>query len=167
VLFSAKEETQYYKLKISAEPPLYGEVSKTYKKKPARWPTTTYQGNKYGTMADSQIYINPPPTHHHFHHHHHNHHTITTTTTTTTTTTSTTTTTPPHYHHHHHHNHTTTSTTTTMTTPPYPPHHHIHHNDHTTTTSTNTLPSFSTSTIARHHHLDLHLDLLLHQHCTP
>jgi len=141
VLFSTKEETQYYKLKISAEPPLYGEVSKTYKKKLARWPTTTYQGNKYGTMADSQIYINPPPT-----------------------------------HHHHHHDHTTTSTTTTMTTPPHPPqrpHHHIHHNDHTTTTSTNTLPSFSTSTstytstIARHHHLDLHLDLLLHQHCTP
>ena len=114
VLFSAKEETQYYKLKISAEPPLYGEVFKTYKKKPARWPTTTYQGNKYGTMADSQIYINPPPTH-----------------------------------------------------------HHLHHHDHTTTTSMNTLPSFSTSTstytstIACHHHLDLHLDLLLHQHCTP
>ena len=39
VLFSAKEETRYYKLKILAEPPLYGEVSKTYKKKLARWPT--------------------------------------------------------------------------------------------------------------------------------
>ena len=80
VLFSVKEETQYYKLKISAEPPLYGEVFKTCKKKPARWPTTTYQGNKYGTMADSQIYINPPPTHHHLHHHDHS----TTTTTMTT-----------------------------------------------------------------------------------
>jgi len=30
---SAKEEILYYKLKILAEPPLYGEVSKTCKKK--------------------------------------------------------------------------------------------------------------------------------------
>jgi hypothetical protein len=30
--FSTKEETQHYKLKISVEPPLYGEVSKTCKK---------------------------------------------------------------------------------------------------------------------------------------
>ena len=49
VLFSTKEETQYYKLKISAEPPLYGEVSKTYKKKAS-------------TMADS-IYMARRPTH--------------------------------------------------------------------------------------------------------
>jgi hypothetical protein len=84
VLFSAKEETQYYKLKILAEPPLYREVSKTCKKKLAQWTTTTYQGNKYGTMADSHIYINPPPTYHHLHHHDH------------TTTTTTTTTTPQH-----------------------------------------------------------------------
>jgi hypothetical protein len=39
---SAKEETQHYKLKFSAEPPLYGEVSKTYKK-------------NTGTMADIHI----------------------------------------------------------------------------------------------------------------
>jgi hypothetical protein len=39
---SAKEETQHYKLKILAEPPLYGEVSKTCKK-------------NTGTMADIHI----------------------------------------------------------------------------------------------------------------
>jgi hypothetical protein len=41
--FSAKEETQHYKLKISAEPPLYREVSKTYKK-------------NIGMMADIHIF---------------------------------------------------------------------------------------------------------------
>ena len=50
---SAKEETHHYYLKNSAEPPLYGEVSKTCKKKPARWPTSTF-GARWPTHTQTR-----------------------------------------------------------------------------------------------------------------
>jgi hypothetical protein len=40
---SAKQEKQHYKYKISAEPPLHGEVSKTCKKEVGSMPDNTYK----------------------------------------------------------------------------------------------------------------------------
>jgi len=101
----------HFQKKKSAEPPLHGEVPKTYKKSSARWPATTQTSTS--THLTPQAYITtiyfnyeaikpPPPTlhpppsplppqpHHHFHLHkhlhllHHNHTTTSTTITTTT-----------------------------------------------------------------------------------